>query len=47
MWMIVLFDLPVASPEERKIATRFRKALLDQGRDASNRNVTESYGCLI
>ena len=31
MWMIVLFDLPVVSPDERKIASRFRKALLDQG----------------
>ena len=31
MWMIVLFDLPVVSPEERKKATLFKKALLDQG----------------
>ena len=31
MWMIVLFDLPVVTPEERKTASRFRKALLDQG----------------
>ena len=31
MWMIVLFDLPVVTPEERKIATLFRKSLLDQG----------------
>jgi len=31
MWMIVLFDLPVVSPEERKKASLFRKALLDQG----------------
>jgi CRISPR-associated protein Cas2 len=31
MWMIVLFDLPVVSPEERKEATQFRKALLDRG----------------
>ncbi len=31
MWMIVLFDLPVVTPDERKKATLFRKALLDQG----------------
>ena len=31
MWMIVLFDLPVITPEERKKASKFRKALLDQG----------------
>jgi len=29
--MIVLFDLPVVTPEEQKTASRFRKALLDQG----------------
>jgi len=31
MWMIVLFDLPVITPEERKAASGFRKSLLDQG----------------
>ena len=31
MWMIVLFDLPVITPEERKTASLFRKSLLDQG----------------
>jgi len=31
MWMIVLFDLPVVTPEERKKAGFFRKSLLDQG----------------
>ena len=31
MWMIVLFDLPVITPEERKKASKFRKALLDHG----------------
>jgi CRISPR-associated protein Cas2 len=31
MWMIVLFDLPVVTPEERKTASHFRKTLLDQG----------------
>lgn len=31
MWMIVLFDLPVGTPAERKAATRFRKDLMDMG----------------
>ncbi|MBT4702151.1 MAG: CRISPR-associated endonuclease Cas2 [Rhodospirillaceae bacterium] len=31
LWMIVMFDLPVVEPEERKAATRFRNSLLDQG----------------
>lgn len=31
MWVIVLFDLPVVDPEERRQATRFRKFLLDLG----------------
>jgi len=31
MWMIVLFDLPVLTPEERKAASLFRKNLLDKG----------------
>ena len=31
MWMIVLFDLPVVTPEERKTASNFRKSLQNQG----------------
>ena len=31
MWMLVLFDLPVVTPDERKTASQFRKFLLDQG----------------
>lgn len=31
MWMMVMFDLPVVEKAERKAATDFRKALLDQG----------------
>lgn len=31
MWVLVLFDLPVESPEERKEATGFRQTLLDFG----------------
>ena len=33
MWMMVLFDLPVLTKQERKDANRFRKFLLDQGFD--------------
>lgn len=31
MWMMVLFDLPVVTPTERKAAAGFRNFLLDQG----------------
>ena len=31
MWMMVLFDLPVLTKQERRDATKFRKFLLDQG----------------
>lgn len=31
MWMMVMFDLPVGTPEERKGATDFRNDLLDLG----------------
>jgi len=31
MWMIVLFDLPVVTPLERKTASLFRKSLQDMG----------------
>lgn len=31
MWVMVMFDLPVSDPEERKAATRFREFLLDEG----------------
>ncbi len=30
-WLIVAFDLPVGSPEQRKAATDFRGFLLDDG----------------
>lgn len=30
-WLMAMFDLPVLLEEERKEATRFRKALLDDG----------------
>jgi CRISPR-associated protein Cas2 len=31
MWMLVMFDLPVGTPEERHDATKFRNFLLDLG----------------
>lgn len=31
MWMMVLFDLPVLTQDERRRATKFREFLLDQG----------------
>lgn len=31
MWMMVMFDLPVESKVERKIASEFRNFLRDQG----------------
>lgn len=30
-WLIVMFDLPTDTPEERRLATRFRNDLLDAG----------------
>ena len=31
MWLLVMFDLPVGNPDERKAAANFRKALLQDG----------------
>ena len=31
MWVLVMFDLPVDTPEQRKAATDFRNDLLDLG----------------
>ena len=31
VWCVVMFDLPVATKEQRKEATRFRHLLLDEG----------------
>jgi CRISPR-associated protein Cas2 len=31
MWMMVIFDLPVGTKTQRRVATRFRNFLLDQG----------------
>lgn len=31
VWCLVLFDLPVETPQQRREATRFRKLLLESG----------------
>jgi len=31
MWLFAMFDLPTATPEDRRHYTRFRKDLLDDG----------------
>ncbi len=31
MWVFVMFDLPVRKPEERRVASRFRKDLVSEG----------------
>ena len=31
MWILVFFDLPTYTAEDRKIATEFRKNLLEEG----------------
>ena len=30
-WLIVIFDLPVTTKKERRLATKFRNDLLDEG----------------
>lgn len=39
MWMMVLFDLPVGTKKERRLATNFRQFLLDQGFEMSQFSV--------
>lgn len=39
MWMMVMFDLPVLTREDRKEYTRFRNYLLDSGFDMSQYSV--------
>jgi len=43
MWMMVLFDLPVTEPAERKAATKFRHFLLDQGFEMAQFSVYVRY----
>lgn len=39
MWLFVLFDLPVGTKKERKVATNFRHSLLDLGFEMSQFSV--------
>ena len=39
MWMMVMFDLPTDTPEERREAARFRNFLLDIGFEMSQYSV--------
>lgn len=39
MWIVVMFDLPVAEKAERKAATDFRNTLLDMGFEMSQLSV--------
>lgn len=39
MWLVVLFDLPVGTPKERKAANRFRHDLLNLGFEMSQFSV--------
>lgn len=39
MWMMVMFDLPVTTPKQRKVATKFRNFLLDLGFDMAQFSV--------
>lgn len=43
MWMIVMFDLPVITKEERKRATGFRNLLLDEGFEMAQYSVYMRY----
>ena len=43
MWMMVLFDLPVIDPADRKAATGFSNFLLDQGFEMAQFSVYVRY----
>ncbi|TAE34620.1 MAG: CRISPR-associated endonuclease Cas2 [Alphaproteobacteria bacterium] len=43
MWLMVMFDLPVTTAEERKKATKFRQELLDEGFEMSQFSVYMRY----
>ena len=43
MWLIVTFDLPVGSREEKRNATRFRNLLLDEGFNMKQFSVYQKY----
>lgn len=39
MWLICMFDLPVGTPGERRLATKFRQFLLDEAFEMSQFSV--------
>lgn len=43
MWLIALFDLPVITPKDRRLYTRFRKALLKDGFEMLQYSVYARY----
>jgi CRISPR-associated protein Cas2 len=43
MWMMVLFDLPVTEPDDRKAASNFRHFLLDNGFEMAQFSVYVRY----
>jgi CRISPR-associated protein Cas2 len=43
VWLIVMFDLPVDTPDARRDATRFRKNLIDMGFSMAQFSVYSKY----
>lgn len=43
MWLIVMFDLPVQTKKDRKLASKFRNDLLDLGFYVVNSAFTSSF----
>lgn len=43
VWLIVMFDLPVDSPESRREATRFRNNLIDMGFSMAQFSIYAKY----
>ena len=43
MWMLVMFDLPVVTTDERRRATKFRNFLLDEGFEMSQFSIYMRY----
>ena len=43
VWLMVMFDLPVKTKNERKLANRYRHVLLDLGFDRMQLSVYAKY----
>ena len=43
MWLLVMFDLPVATKEQRRLATKYRNMLLDMGFSQVQYSVYSKY----